>query len=400
MSVMAGVGTQSDSALASLTGALVDANDRLLGLLSLITSEPPPSLAAPDMVDAVIDRAAPILGLDHVSVVGTLVHSWTQGAPTDHEGEWSTTIELADSGDLEMTFHRKSRRFDTGDTKLLAAVARLVANAVATARVHEQTVSQEVVAREHATAAQVAAAALPDPATMPTHAGVSFFAQLTPARETGGDLYTWREIDESIWFAIGDVSGKGLPAAVLMSTAVSAVDAAIARAHGDGPTAVVGAVDRWLYQRLSNAAMFLTLAIGEWNTTTKKLTVANSGHSPIVWCSGNDVERIQASAPPLGVIADLAPDPWATTTRAGDLLVLATDGFTEQANPAGELFGEDHFDATVLGHASELGCTAELKHSPAGLARMIGDALLADLAAHGDGCARSDDQTLMVVSFS
>ena len=386
--MMAGVGTEEESALTSLTGALVDANDRLLGLLSLITSEPPTSLAAEDMINAIIDRAAPILGLDQVTLSGAQVHRWAANQPSDHEGDWSTTIEIADVGSVDMTFIRALRRFDTGDTKLLAAVARLLANAVATAHVHERTISQEIVAREHATAANVAAAALPDPATMPAKTGLSFFAQLTPARETGGDLYTWQEIDNSVWFAIGDVSGKGLPAAVLMSTAVSAVDAAIARSHAGGPSAVVGAVDNWLHQRLSNAAMFLTLAVGEWNTTTNTLTIANSGHSPIVWCTNGVTQRVDATAPPLGVIADLVPDPWTTTTQPGDVLALATDGFTEQANPGGELFGEDHFDASVLRAAD---------HPDA---HTIGNALLRQVAEHGEGCAQSDDQALIVVSFS
>lgn len=386
--MMTSVSNEGDSALTSLTGALVDANDRLLGLLSLITSEPPTSLAATDMIDAIIERAAPILRLDHVALDGSQVHIWTQGEPSSPEGLWTTTIDVAGVGRVDMSFARALQRFDTGDVKLLAAVARLLANAIGTAHVHQQTIRQEIVSREHATAANVAAAALPDPATMPNPPGMSFFAQLTPARETGGDLYTWQEIDDSVWFAIGDVSGKGLPAAVLMSTAVGAVDAAIARAHAGGPSAVVGAVDQWLHQRLSNAAMFLTLAIGQWNTATNTLTIANSGHSPIVWCSSGTTERVDATAPPLGVIADLLPDEWTTTTEPGDVLALATDGFTEQTNTDGELFGEDHFDEMVLAFA------------PDGDAHAIGGALLAQVAEHGQGCAQSDDQALLVVGFS
>ena len=373
---------------ASLTGALVDANDRLLGLLSLITNDPPTSLAADDMITAIVERAAPILDLDLVELHGAQDYTWSRVASSDHEASWSTSIELTDLGTLDLSFGRIHRRFDTPDTKLLGAVARLLANAVATAHVHHQAIAQEVVAREHATAAQVAAAALPDQASMPERTGLSFFAHLTPARETGGDLFTWQEIDSSVWFAIGDVSGKGLPAAVLMSTAMTAVEASITRSHNDGPVAVVSAVDRWLHQRLSNAAMFVTLAIGVWDADTETLTVANSGHSPIVWCGAEGSYRIEASAPPLGVIAGLTPDAWTTPTRPGDLLVLATDGFTEQPNAHGDLFGEDHFDTSV--HQAR----------PLGDAGRIGETLLAQVAAHGLDCPQSDDRALMVLSFS
>ncbi len=385
---MADAGASGDTALASLTGALVDANDRLLGLLSLITNDPPTSLAADDMITAIVERAAPILDLDLVKLHGAQDYRWSRVVGDGHEADWSTSIELIDLGTLHLSFGRIHRRFDTADTKLLAAVARLLANAVATAHVHHQAIAQEVVAREHATAAQVAAAALPDQASMPDRPGLSFFAHLTPARETGGDLFTWQEIDSSVWFAIGDVSGKGLPAAVLMSTAVSAVEASIARSHNDGPVAVVSAVDRWLHQRLSNAAMFVTLAIGVWDNNTQTLTVANSGHSPIVWCGAEGSYRVEASAPPLGVISGLTPDPWTTTTQPGDLLVLATDGFTEQPNAHGDLFGEDHFDASVR------------QAQPLGDAGRIGETLLAQVAAHGLSCAQSDDRALMVLSFT
>jgi len=385
---MTGAELRSDDPMVSLTGALVDANDRLLGLLALITSDAPNSLDAPEMIDSIVVRAASILDLDQVVVSGALDHTWSAGPIVETEGQWSTSIELTDVGTVGFDFGRTSRRFDTGDTKLLAAVARLLANAVATSHVHATTLAQEMVAREHATAAEVAAAALPDAASMPSRRGLSFFAQLTPARETGGDLFTWQEIDDCVWFAIGDVSGKGLPAAVVMSTAVSAVEASIARSHQGGPTAVVAAVDSWLYQRLSNAAMFVTLAIGQWNSTSGELTIANSGHSPVIWCSDSDVERIDATAPPIGVLPDCATSPWTRTSKPGDLLVLATDGLTEQQNLVGAMFGEDRLDASVL-NAQSLGD-----------AELIGKTLLDEVALHGEGCEQSDDRALMVLSFS
>lgn len=382
---------ESTDPLVSLTGALVDANDRLLGLLSLITSDAPTSLDAAQMVDSIAERAASILELDQVALCGVENHTWTTTSTTSSTsfaGTWSTSVAVDEIGELEFSFARLNRTFDTGDTKLLAAVARLMANAVATAHVHRKTLAQEVVAREHATAAAVAAAALPDPASMPQREGLTFFAHLTPARETGGDLFTWQEIDECVWFAIGDVSGKGLPAAVLMSTAVSAIDASMTRSHHGGPAAVAAAVDRWLYQRLSDAAMFVTLAIGQWNSETAQLTVANCGHSPILWCTDSGAIRVDATAPPIGVLPDCAPSPWTCTTTTGDALILATDGFTEQPDRSGQMFGEDHFDARAV-EARALGD-----------ATLIGASLLDQIERHGQDCPQSDDRALMVLGFS
>lgn len=386
---MTSVDHGSDTALASLTGALVDANDRLLGLLALITDDAPTSLDMAQMIDSILDRAAPILDLDMVQIDGVDEHVWGRRPPHRTEGSWTTSLEIADVGPVNIEFLRGYRRFDTGDTKLLAAVAKLVTNAVATARVHQTTLAQEVVAREHSTAAQVATAALPDRSTIPNVPSLSFFAELLPARETGGDLFTWQRVADSVWFAIGDVSGKGLPAAVLMSTAVSAVDASISRHHPHGPRAVVSAVDTWLHQRLSNAAMFVTLAIGEWNVHTRTLKIANAGHSPIVWCTEGTTARVDATAPPIGVLHGCETSHWVATTKPGDVLALATDGLTEQGDANGEMFGEDRFDETL----GAIATTAVDAHE-------IGQDLLTRVADHGAGCVQSDDRALLVLRFS
>lgn len=385
---MSTIEAQNETALASLTGALVDANDRLLGLLALITNAPPVSLSSHDLIDSIIGQAAPILHLDRVRVSGADTYIWERSTSSRTDAEWETTIALDGAGDVHVAFFRDRSRFDTSDTKLLAAVAKLIANAVATAQVHRRTLQQEVVSREHATAAQVAAAALPDTALVPRTRGVGFFANLTPARETGGDLFTWQEIGPDIWFAIGDVSGKGLAAAVLMSTAVSAIDASILRHRDAGPAEVLAAIDHWLHRRLSNAAMFITLAVGKWNSTTSQLTIVNAGHSPIVWCDAEMTSRVEASAPPLGVIEGSNVTSWTRTTSPGDLLVLATDGFTEQVDATGSLFGEDEFDRAVAAAAG------------AGSARHVGHTLLQNVADHGADCSQSDDRALLVLAFS
>lgn len=374
-----------EAAVNSLTSALIDANDRLLGLLALITDEAPPSLDNDTLITAIVDRAAPILKLDGVTVTGAADYRW--GSPDSNgSGEWSSTHVIPEQGEAEITFHRKATRFNTADTKLLGAVAKLITNAVTTARMHRAAMDQAMMAKEHATAARITTAALPDPDATPDVDGVTMFANLVPARNTGGDLYAWKEIDGCLWFALGDVSGKGLPAAVQMSTITSAIEAAFRQHPDEGPDAVVDAVARWVHARLSESGMFVTLAVGHFDPTTRLLRLANAGHSPIVFRRDGVSERIDATAPPVGVIEGIPVIPTVIETRTDDLLVLATDGFTEQDNADGEMYGEDRFDETIAGAEGD--------------AAAVGTMLLDELAEHGQDQEQSDDRTLMVLHFS
>lgn len=377
----------SDSAVASLTGALVESNDRLLGLLGLITADAPPSLDVAEMIDWVLHRANAILKLDQVQVVGDLDYLWGQSHPPAHS--WSDRPRTGHFTDLEIIYGRDNARFDTADTKLLAAVTALVANAIATAQLHRSQLHQQLVANEHATAARITTMALPDRDAAPHMDGLSMFCDLVPARTTGGDLYTWQELDGDLWFAMGDVSGKGLPAAVLMTSIMSMIEAAMLRANEAGPIAVLAEVDRTMYNRLSDAAMFVTLAVGRWSPATGALSMVNCGHSPIVYCRDGTTCRVEATAPPIGVIEGVLPNVWTTSTKSTDVLVLATDGFTEQVNTAGVMFGEDHFDESIVAAASSAGAADE-----------IGRTLLTKLDTFSDGCEQADDRALMVVRFT
>lgn len=374
--------------VSSLTGALVESNDRLLGLLGLITADAPPSLDVTEMIDWVLQRAHAILPLDRVQISGAVEHLW--GTPEASEHSWEDRPRSAEASDVLVTYGRNSKRFDTADTKLLAAVTALVANAIATAALHRVQLEQQLVSSEHKTAARITTMALPDPGSTPEVPGVSLFCDLVPARTTGGDLYTWREQDGELWFAMGDVSGKGLPAAVLMTSIVSLIDAVLLRSNKhQQPGQVVAEVERLMYHRLSDAAMFVTLALGRWSPTTGELCIFNNGHSPIVHVRDGRPQRVEAGAPPLGVIEGLLPEPWVTQTRPGDVLVLATDGFTEQPDHHGVMFGEDRFDHS-LAIAAGVGESAG----------EIGETLLRELESFSAGCEQTDDRALMVVQFS
>lgn len=376
--------------LDSMTAALVDANDRLLGLIKLVAVAGE-SLDETTTVNALLQAALPLLDADAAEFVGATVHR--VGDRRGDTADYHAAVRRNDE-EQELTVHvwRASSPFGTPERKLLDGVATLLRNAVRTARLHTEGLNQAIVAREHAAAARLTAAVLPDPSDIPSRAGIETFARLTPARTTGGDLYAWDLINGDLWFAVGDVSGKGLPAAVQMTTVMSAITGAFARHHQGGVQAVFEFVERMVFDNLSDAGMFVTLVIGRVLAHPRPasaftLEIANAGHSPVVFATGATAERIAASAPPLGVLAGHLPAVTTLEVTERSALVIATDGFTEQESANGHALGENEFDRLVH----------ELADAPA---REIGDRLFDAVLTHGQDCDQSDDRTLMILSFT
>lgn len=380
----------SEQVVPALTEALVDANDRLLGLIRL-TEITLTSLDETTRVDAIATRAMELLGLDGLAIDGLRVdegegaHTW--GRPsTEHDAQWASLRDLDALGHVGLTCWRDGP-FDTGDQKLLAAVANVMAGAIRTARQHQAALEQAVVAREHDAAARLTAATLGAVDRVASVPGVDTHVHATPARTTGGDLWLCRVIDETLWFAVGDISGKGLPAAVLMSTVVAAANAAIDRHHGDGVEAVLEAIEAWVRDPLESAGLFATFALATWSAADG-LMIANAGHSPIIKvvnAASPLGRRIEATSPPLGVIGGLLPETEHHDLEPGDLVVIATDGFSEQRDPQGQMFGEDTFDAAVAEAAALT--TAEA----------VGEMLVAAVLDHAAGADQDDDRTMFTL---
>jgi len=381
--------------LASMTGALVDANDRLLGLISL-TEVAGESLDEATAVRALLASTMPLLDADAAELVAATSHR--VGTPTQDPSAHRVEV-IRHDGDQQLTLRvwRRNAPFGTPERKLLDGVANLLTNAVRTARMHQTGLRQAVVEREHAAAARLTAAVLPDPLDSPKRSSIDTFARLTPARLTGGDLYAWDLIDGDLWFAVGDVSGKGLPAAVQMTTIMSALTGGLARHHQRGVGAVFEFVERMVFGNLSDAGMFVTLAVGRvlaHPTPNSDFTVeiANAGHSPVVFCSGGLTRRVAASAPPVGVLLNQLPVVEVLEVSAPAALVLATDGFTEQEDAQGQAFGEDEFDQLIAAATST--------DSTAFDATALGEHLFEQLHAHSGDCEQSDDRTLVAVTFA
>lgn len=366
------------SPLDSLTGALVDANDQLLALYDMAAMRTD-SLDEVESVDQILRTARLALHTDEIVLVGD------GSDPTPSDASYSASVKVEDpSGETAILVARRSSTpFTTGDTKLLTAVANLAMSAKHTARMHAEAVERAIVSHEHDIASTLAQQSLPSERPQPPTA--SLFARSDPARTAGGDLFAFAQIDTKFHFVVGDVSGKGLPAAIMMSNVINAARGCFTH-HGEaGPVAVLDAIDAWVYASLSEADLFVTLIAGQFDSETQMLSLANAGHSPVYFVHDGDVAALLASRPPVGVFEGLPCDRLDIEVAPGDRLVVASDGFPEQADESGEMFGDDRFES-------------ELAVAHAG-ASDFGERLFATIESFAGNAAQSDDRTLFVLDF-
>lgn len=366
------------SPLESLTGALVDANDQLLALYDMAAMRTD-SLDETESVDQILTTARHALHTDEIVLLA-------DGAdPADCDATYSASVKVEDPSGDTATLHarRSSAPFTTGDTKLLTAVANLAMSAKHTARMHAEAVERAIVSHEHDIASTLVQQTLPsDRPQLPT---ASLFARSDPARTAGGDLFAFAQLGPKFHFVVGDVSGKGLPAAIMMSNVINAARGCFTHYGHEGPVAVLDAIDAWVYDSLSEADLFVTLIAGQFDSETQMVSLANAGHSPVHFVHDEVATPLAASRPPVGVLEGLRCEQLDIAVTSGDRLVIASDGFPEQADESGEMFGDDRFESELTGlHAG---------------ARNFGEQLFATIESFAGNAPQSDDRTLFVLDF-
>lgn len=219
------------------------------------------------------------------------------------------------------------------------------------------------------------------PREFPRDGGLEFSAVCVPARGISGDYYdVMRLPDGRVVFAIADVSGKGISAAILMSNLHAVLR--ILAASGQTPGEICSQLNRHLYQ-VTMDSRFATIFYGEWNPARGSLRYFNAGHlAPILLRPGEAV-RLEAGGPPLGVFPESEHPVGEVTLLPGNLLALFSDGVTEAGIDRGEPFGESRLQALVAAHRER------------GLAE-IEQQILAAARAWSRGEAE-DDMTLLLV---
>ncbi len=223
------------------------------------------------------------------------------------------------------------------------------------------------------------------PLTFPTPPDIFEFklhAKLVPAKEVGGDFYDFGEIDEYHWFfLVGDVSGKGVPAALFMAASKTLIRSGAM--SGEPLDELLTRINAEI--QVGNAEfMFATVWIGILDLRTGRVVFVNAGHNPpLIHRADGTKEYIQeAHGPFIGPVPGITYTTGALTLGAGDRMTVYSDGVTEAMDPDGDLYGEDRLEALELPVAASDATEA------------IVDSVLAWEQGN-----RSDDVTVLVLDF-
>jgi sigma-B regulation protein RsbU (phosphoserine phosphatase) len=271
--------------------------------------------------------------------------------------------------------------FTASDARILSLFANQAAAAIETARLHRAAIESERIEREMELAAAIQREILPH--SLPEVAGVEMAAANLPTRHVGGDYYDLFPLSRGrLGFLVADVSGKGVPAALLVSTVHAAVHLQIDEAKT--VVDLVTRIDRHL-RRYAATRKFLTLFFGLFEPDSGLLTYVSAGHNPGLLLRGSgEMVRLNSTGVPVGMFPDASWREVSVTLAPGDLLCVYTDGLTEAVNVAEEEFGLDRLSALV-----EKGQAFSLQD--------LCDRVLAEVADFAVDMPQYDDQTLLLL---
>jgi len=280
--------------------------------------------------------------------------------------------------DLEHT----RRGFFTEDHKrTVTTLAAQLAIAIENARLYEEIARQEKrLERDLALARELQFRLLPQ--SLPKLANLEVAAKFAPARAIGGDLYDFLNYSlSSTAIAIGDVSGKGAPAAIY-----AALVSGILRSHAPiepGPAEMLSAINFSLGERRIDG-QFVSLIYAVWDDNNRTLQVANSGLPRPIYCHEGEIEIIEATGLPLGLFDDAEYDEFTFRAKPRDMFVFFSDGIIDARNKAGELFGRTRVEEIV-------------RQCWEGSVESVVNSLFKAASEHAAGEETFDDQTVVAI---
>jgi len=210
-------------------------------------------------------------------------------------------------------------------------------------------------------------------------------AEMFPAKEVGGDFYDFYLIDEGrLGFAIGDVSGKGVPAALFMAVSKTMLKATALK--GVQPDDCLQQVNRILHME-SLASMFVTLFYGILDTATGQIVYSNGGHlPPLIRRTSGQVQHAESTGGvALGVMANVPYKAKTIQLAPGDCLFLYTDGITEALEASNEEFGDERLQVSLK--------------KPAENIKQLTSLVIEDVRAFSAGTPQSDDITALCLTW-
>jgi sigma-B regulation protein RsbU (phosphoserine phosphatase) len=267
------------------------------------------------------------------------------------------------------------------DLEVLMLLASQVAIIIEKVMLHDQLIEKQRLETQLEVARQVQLELLP--ARDPQLEGFDISAYNFPTEEVSGDYYDWVQIyDDQIGIVIADVSGKGVPAALLMAFLRASLRAA---SHiGYAPQISMSKVNYLLWESIERN-QFVTAFYGILDATNRTLAYSNAGHNPPMLIDVDGTAHFEErGGVPLGMFRDSRYYEYYATIAPGQILVLYTDGVTEATNPSGEEYGRDRLAAAVR-DARDL------------RAREMIDVLHRDLMTWTGGQGAGDDVTFFIL---
>jgi sigma-B regulation protein RsbU (phosphoserine phosphatase) len=238
--------------------------------------------------------------------------------------------------------------YSASDTSLLRTVAAQTGMALENSRLSEAIASEmaqrELLSREIEIAREVQQRLFPQ--TMPEVPALQYAGHCRPARSVGGDYYDFLALTGgSLGIAIGDVSGKGIPAALLMASLQASVRGQ-SQTGGKDVAGLMANVNRLVFDA-SQSNRYATFFYAQFEPATRELVYTNGGHNPPVVLRGAAAMTLDVGGTPVGLFREAQYEQAEIQLEPGDLLLFFTDGISEAENGANDEWGEDALIATV-----------------------------------------------------
>jgi serine phosphatase RsbU (regulator of sigma subunit)/predicted ester cyclase len=252
-------------------------------------------------------------------------------------------------------------------------------------RLEQEMLERERVEQELQVARSIQQASLPE--EVPTLEGWQISPFYRPARQVGGDFYDFQPLSEGrLGLVVGDATGKGVPAALVMSTTLGMLRAVSQALDSSSPGELLEQVNEALVPSIPTN-MFVTCFYCILDQRSGSLTYANAGHDLPYLHRNGEAEELRARGMPLGLMPEMEYEEKETILQAGEAALFYSDGLVEAHNPEGEMVGFPRLGALVSEHAAE--------------EESLEEALLEELYSFvGEGWVQEDDITLLTLRRS
>jgi serine phosphatase RsbU (regulator of sigma subunit)/pSer/pThr/pTyr-binding forkhead associated (FHA) protein len=294
-------------------------------------------------------------------------------------------------GAIQVDTQDRTKKFTLDDLNLLTIVANLAGVAIEKAKLHETVLTREKEQQEMELARKVQLGFLPQ--TLPDVPGYEFYSHYSPAQTVGGDYYDFIALPGGrVAVVLGDVAGKGVPAALLVAKLSSEVRFCLLTVPNLAQ-AVCLLNEQMIHGGLSDR--FVTLVVMVIDPNAHVVTIVNAGHmSPKLYraATGELVDAIPLdnTGVPIGALPGYPYEQITTPLEVSDSMVVFTDGVTDAMGATGEMYGAERVDLDLAADDTALAADA---HRP----KRLGERLVAAVRAHAGGRPQNDD--IAVVAF-